>query len=218
MNHTVRGDGNTTTQERSVGSFSRVEVSGPFDVTVVQGASASVSVEADGNLQDYIEVEVEGGELQIRTRRGVSLRMKHDIHVTVTAPKYREIAVTGSGKVKSSSTLTSDRLDLSITGSGDMKLDVDAPTVNTEVTGSGSMTLRGATRSFDAEINGSGELHAFSLLAEQTGVDISGSGDAEVYASKSLRVGIAGAGDVAYKGGGAVSQSVAGSGNIRKAD
>ncbi|MDB5251667.1 MAG: hypothetical protein JWP27_836 [Flaviaesturariibacter sp.] len=218
VNHSVRGDGNRTTQERTVGSFSSVEVSGPFDVTIVQGTASSVQVEADGNLQEYVEVTVKGDELEIRTRHGINIRTKRDIHITVTSPTYRVIAVAGSGNVKGATRLKSDGLELSITGSGDMNLDVDAPMVKTSVTGSGSMTLNGASRILKAEISGSGEVHAFGLMAEQTDVDIAGSGDAEVFASKTLRVDIAGAGDVAYKGGAAVSQSVAGSGNIRKAD
>ena len=65
---------------------------------------------------------------------------------------------------------------------------------------------------------GSGGIKCFELLSEQTKIGISGSGDAQVYASKQLDVEINGSGSVAYKGSPAVSQNVSGSGSVRKAE
>ena len=67
-----------------------------------------------------------------------------------------------------------------------------------------------------SEINGSGEVHSFNLLSEATEVEINGSGNAEVFASKQLNVSISGSGDVQYKGSPVVNQSISGVGHIRK--
>jgi hypothetical protein len=216
VNRSIRGNGNSATRNHSVGSFTKVDVSGPFDVFVSQGTTASVRVEADENLQEYIEVRVAGDGLNIDTRDHVNLRPRSAIRVYITSPVYNGLSVTGSGDLKSNSRLTSDHLSLNVTGSGDMAVEVDAPVVNSEITGSGSISIRGATRSLDAEVNGSGEVHAFDLLSENTTIAISGSGDAEVFASKQLKINVAGSGDVRYKGSASVNQSVAGSGNVRK--
>jgi hypothetical protein len=217
-NRRIRGNGTASSQLRSVGSFSKVDVSGPYEVIVTQGDAESVRVEADENLQQYIEVVVQGDQLEIDTRDGINIRPRKDIKIYITAPLFRALSVTGSGDVKSTSKLTSDRIALSVTGSGDIMVDIDAPVVETEITGSGSININGNTRTLNAEINGSGEVHAFSLMSENTDVEISGSGEAEVFASKGLEVSIAGSGDVAYKGTASVNQSIAGSGNIRKVD
>ena len=137
--------------------------------------------------------------------------------IYVTAPELREIDVTGSGSITSQSRLVyNNRLTIDITGSGDVRLDVDAPEIHAEATGSGNTSLSGQTRSFRAAINGSGELRCFNLLSENTDIEISGSGSAEVYASKRLDIEINGAGSVLYKGNPSVNQDVAGSGDIRK--
>lgn len=213
----VTGDGELSTENRTVGDVRGVEVTGSMQVIVSQGATAAVRVEADRNLHSYIVTEMDGDVLKVRPKKGYNLRPRAHIKIFVTAPQFHTLAVTGSGKINSASKiLGGEKLKVDVTGSGDVVADVDAPTVLSEITGSGSITLNGNTRTFGSEITGSGEVHTFNLLSEATEVEISGSGNAEVFASKQLNINIAGSGDVQYKGNPTVNQSVAGSGNIRK--
>ena len=97
----VRGDGNMVTKDRSVPSFKGIKSSGAFDVIISSGPVASVKVEAEGNLQDYIETQVEGDVLSIRTRDGYWLRTKRDMRILVTAPTLDAVKVYGSGNINS---------------------------------------------------------------------------------------------------------------------
>ena len=213
----VTGDGELSTQDRNVGDLRGVEVTGSMQVIVSQGPTASVRVEADRNLHNYIVTELDGDVLQVRPKKGYNLRPRAGIKIYVTAPQYHTLAITGSGKIQSASKVTGgEKMKVEITGSGNIVADVDAPAVQTEITGSGSITLNGNTRTLGSEINGSGDVHGFNLLSEATEVEINGSGNAEVFASKQLNVSIAGSGDVQYKGSPAVNQSIAGSGKIRQ--
>lgn len=211
----VHGNGNLGSQTRSTGSFNAVHVLGSMDVVLNPGSDYSVKVEADENLLPYILTDRDGDALVVHTRNGYNLQSHNNIKVYVTAPSIEGIVVSGSGSFISNGKLTSQRLKIDVTGSGDVKLDVDAPEISSEATGSGNVTLAGNTRNFSSEINGSGELHCFNLLSENTKVEIAGSGDAEVYASKSLDVQISGSGDVKYKGTPQINQHIAGSGSVR---
>lgn len=214
----MTGDGELKTQTRTVRDFKAVEAIGGMTVLVTQGTNTSVRIEADGNLLSYIETELDGDELEIRPRRGYNLRPRAHIKVYVTAPVYNSLSVTGSGKIQSQNKITNPgSIKVGVTGSGDVVLDTDAPTVDSEIAGSGSITLTGATRNFGTEISGSGEVHGFNLQSEASRVEIAGSGTVEVSASKQLDVDIAGSGDVFYKGNPAINQSIAGSGNIKRA-
>lgn len=217
--HRVRGNGNLSEQTRNIGGFNAVEVEGGMDVVLIPGNTHTVRVSADENLLEYIKTEKKGTRLVISTRRRYNLDPKAGLKIYVTAPELREIDVTGSGTVTSQSRLVyNNRLSIDITGSGDVRLDVDAPEIQAEATGSGNTSLSGQTRSFRAAINGSGELRCFNLLSENTNVEISGSGSAEVHASKRLDIEINGSGSVAYKGNPSVNQDIAGSGDIRKVE
>jgi hypothetical protein len=214
----VTGDGKLTSQNRNVGNFTGVEVTGSMEVIVSPGPTATVRVDADQNLQDYIETTLDGNVLEVHPRKGYNLKPRAGIKIYVTAPQYGSLAITGSGKITSNSKIThGSEMNMQVVGSGDIIVDADAPTITTEISGSGNITLSGNTRTLGSEINGSGEVHSFNLLSEATEVEINGSGNAEVYASKQLNVSISGSGDVQYKGSPAINQSIAGSGNIRKA-
>lgn len=213
------GNGVRSTEQRNVANFNGVSVSGGMHVVLTSG-SHSVRVEADENLLQYIETELDGNTLEIGPRKGYNLRPEQEIKVYVSAPYFNNLEVSGSGSVTSESRIKAEnRLEADISGSGDMKLDVDAPEVNMEVTGSGNVTLRGGTRKLRAKITGSGELMAFDLMSEETEVEISGAGNAEVYASKVLGVSVNGAGNVSYKGNPpSLNQNISGAGNVRKVE
>jgi hypothetical protein len=215
--HQVRGNGVHSSQQRNVGAFTQVEASGPVDIELSQGPS-SVRVDADENLQEYIEVESRGNTLYVHLRDNISVNPKAGMKVYITAPDFRSIQLTGSGDLTGQGRIRGNDLNIDITGSGSVTLDLDMPRVRAHITGSGETHLSGATRRFDSEINGSGSVAAFGLMSEETNVSIHGSGDAEVFASKHLDIDIAGSGDVAYKGTATVNKSVHGSGDIRKAD
>jgi hypothetical protein len=215
----INGNGVSASEERSVGSFHSINGMGSMNIVVSQSPSSTVKIEADQNLLQYIETKNNGGTVEIYTKEGYNLDPKSGITVYASAPDFREISVSGSGKIKSNGKITgSSELSADVSGSGDILLEVDAPKVSTQISGSGSTTMRGTTRDFSIDINGSGDVHCFELLAENTELDISGSGDAEVYASKTLDVEIAGGGDVQYKGNAAVKQNISGSGKVRKVD
>jgi hypothetical protein len=112
-----------------------------------------------------------------------------------------------------------ENLEMHVSGAGDIKMEIDAPQLKAEVTGSGSMYLKGQTKDVDLELTGAGHAHCYDLLAENTKVDISGAGSAEVYASVKLDASVSGAGDVHYKGNATtVNQHVSGAGGVHKVD
>ncbi len=213
----VEGNGNRTSVTKSVGSFDGVEVRGGIDVIISPGTEHVLRIEADENLMEFIEVHNNGSTVEVGSRDGYNLRSQGGIKVYATAPVFERIGVSGSGDIRSTGMVKGGKgLELQIRGSGDIQLAVDAPRVSTEISGSGSARIQGTTRSFAADIRGSGDVHAFELLSETANVDIAGSGNAEVFASKELSVEIKGAGDVSYKGGGTVNQRIMGAGNVRR--
>ena len=61
-------------------------------------------------------------------------------------------------------------------------------------------------------------MQCFDLLAEIVRIDISGAGDAHVFASVKLDVDVSGAGNVRYKGNANVTQNISGAGSVKKLD
>lgn len=214
---TVRGEGDVVVQERSVGSFNEIHTHGSFNVNITDAATNGVKVEAQQNLQEYIDIETKGNELHIRNKKGYDLRPTREITINISAPALTVIRCSGSGNIKSTNTLNgSDKLDVTSAGSGNINLDVETSKLKTSIAGSGNITLKGKTSDLEGSIAGSGNIKAKEMQSANTSVRISGSGNAEVVATQKLTSSIAGSGDVKYWGNASVDSKVMGSGSIRK--
>lgn len=67
----VKGSGMSIERSFNVSDFKGIEVSGGFDVTLVQGNTESLTLTAQKNLFDHIKVEVENGILKVYTRNNI---------------------------------------------------------------------------------------------------------------------------------------------------
>ncbi len=158
--------------------------------------------------------------MTIQSREGFNLRPTGKIKVYVSTVVYNHIDVSGASSITGQNKIVNtEDMKLEVSGAGDINMDVTAPAVTAEVSGAGSVNLKGETKSFDLELTGASKAHCFDLLSEKTRVDISGAGDADVYASVKLDAEVSGAGSVKYKGGAtSFNQHVSGAGSVKKVD
>ncbi len=219
MGKRIRGNGKISTETRTAATFTGVKVSGAIDLYVSTGATAAIRVDADENLLKYIIVENEGDMLKIRTKNGVNLKPSRAIRVYVSAPAFSRLEASGACDIYTENKIVNQgTMQVDLSGASDARLELNAPRVNVDVSGAGSVTLKGETRDFNVDGSGSTDIKCYELLAENTKVDISGAGSAEVFASIKLDVEVTGAADVKYKGNATVNQRVSGAGSVKKTD
>lgn len=213
----VSGNGHIVSQQMNPGAFSSVEVSGDIKVHIQQNATPGVKIETDENLLQYLDVYASGNTLVIRSKKGYNLHPSKEVIAYVSAPSFKNIGVSGSCDIIGDSPITgSENLEMHVSGSGDITMQVALPKVTTEISGSGSVSLKGQATDFEARVSGSGDVKCFDLVTDNTNLHISGSSDAEVNAEKQLNVEVSGAGNVSYKGNASVTQHISGSGSIKK--
>jgi len=216
---TIHGNGNITTQTRSVHRADKIKSYGNFDIVIVQGNEASVKVEADDNLMDYIITRNEGDDLVIKAKDNYNVQSDEPIKITVTTNELELVEVAGSGNVKGEGKFTGrDHLKISVAGTGNVDLNVNTPEIESHIAGTGNITLSGETRDSKIEIAGMGDYNAKDLKSENVEIHIAGSGNTHVFAENKLEVHIAGSGDVYYKGNANITQDIAGSGKISRED
>ncbi len=217
MGKRVKGNGDIQSELRTVGSTNKIKLSGSYDVEITQGPVASVKVEADANILPYIITEEREGYLVVRSRDNINISTENNIKVYVTTPKLEAVNLSGSGNIIGTNKFTGgDKMVLKISGSGDIKMELNSPDIRADITGSGTMTLKGETKDEDIHITGAGDFNADELKAENAKVRIAGSGDVKVFADHDLDINIAGVGSVFYKGNASVKQRIAGSGEVKK--
>lgn len=208
----VNGEGPVVTEELNLADFDGVELSISADVIIRQGSEQSVTVEGKRNIIDELDRNVKNGIWDIDVDGCV--RDNNDMRIFITLPEITSLKISGSGSIESENVLLVDDINLRISGSGDMDLDMEANNVVAEISGSGEMILDGLANQLDFEVSGSGDLHAFGLETQSAIIDIRGSGDAEVFAVNDLDVKISGSGDVTYRGNPSLNVKINGSGKV----
>jgi hypothetical protein len=215
----IHGNGVIKTEERPVSPFKEVDAAGNIQLIVRQGDLKPVKLEGDENILSYIEVIQDGDHITIKTKENVNLVPTGDLKIYVTSPTYKSIEVSGSSDIIGDNKITStDELSLEASGSGDIKMEVDAPKITAGISGSGTISLKGQAKDLDINLSGAGHAYCYDLMTENTNVDISGAGSAQIYASVKLSAEISGAGSINYKGNASVSQQISGAGSINKSD
>jgi hypothetical protein len=213
----VNGDGHSTTESRRVEDYRKVSLEGDMDIEFTQGPLQDVVVEADENLQHYIDIRNSGDELIVGVKDGFWLSSHTGIKVRLHAPNVHGFSVPGHGNViLENGVQTNDPVSLNVSGDGNIKGAINSPSVKTDISGAGNVEVTGDTRDLDVNISGAGKYDGESLHSENAKVDISGAGDAKLHASVKLHATISGMGKVRYRGNPEVTSDVSGAGNIKQ--
>jgi hypothetical protein len=212
---TIRGSGKVISEKRDVHGFKQVELAGSGNLSITQGNTESLSVEADDNILPKIRTDVEGDRLRIGIERGVSVRPTAPIRYTLVLRDLSALELSGSGKISAGSVRCGD-LTLDLSGSGTIRVDqLTADNIRAEIDGSGDMQIGGKATGQKVQISGSGSYHANQLESNSADISIDGSGDSTVWVHNTLTADISGSGNIEYYGNPNVTKNVGGSGRLR---
>ena len=217
--HIVSGSGKEVDVARKVGAFSVLRLDSSVDVHARQGATPSVSVHADDNIEPLIETTVEGDALVVRMKKGSSFSTHHNVVVDVVFTSLTAAQQHGSGDLHIDK-LSGPKFESTIAGSGDLQIDnAQVGSFALSIAGSGDVIISGTADEAHFGVAGSGDINARDFVAKKVSVSISGSGDARVNATEAIDAKVAGSGDVRYSGHPHdVSRRVSGSGSVESAN
>ena len=192
----IHGNGHIKTDERSVSAFANIDIRGAFTVDWQSGAP-SVSITTDENLLPYVDSNVSGDTLHLRTRE--QIRPTHGIRVVISSPTRAGARISGAVKLAAKQ-LSGSKFAL-------------------ESRGASRVSLEGKIDELLADMTGASELAANELQTKTAEISTTGAGDAEVAVAETLKVVITGAGSVKYSGNPpTIEKHISGAGSIRHKD
>jgi hypothetical protein len=215
-------DEEVATVTQDLAPFSRIEIDGSAEVTLVQGAREAIAYASDPGTP--VRAGVSGDTLHIaaidrrrwwdnlfggRNARGAP-------RITITFNKLEALALAGAVSVRAERVETPQ---LRVAASGGTKLRIeDLHATSLRVAGSGALdaTITGEVTDAAFSISGAGQVRADTLKATNASVSVSGVGKAVVRVEKSLRASISGAGTIEYYGNPEVKESVSGMGRVKR--
>lgn len=195
---TVYGNNKVVTKERNAENFTGVRVSTGIDVYLKQGNNETISVEADENLHEYILTEVRDGVLHVYTE--VNIRKAERKRVYVTMKEVNSVRTSSAGDVIGETPIKCDKLKLSASSAGNIKLDVNAKEIEADISSSGDITLTGEADMLKADLSSAGDLNAFDLKVREADISASSAGNADINVSEKITARASSAGDINYQG------------------
>jgi Putative auto-transporter adhesin, head GIN domain len=197
----VNGSGNVTSENRPVNGVHRVSLENQGDLTIEIGDTENLVVEAEANLLPYIETQVIGGELVIRTKNNIDLQNREPIRYHLTAKQVDALRITSSGNITAPE-LQAQSFSINISSSGDMNIAaLSADRLTVGISSSGNVTINGGeVPELNVRISSSGDFSAENMETQSASIAISSSGDATVRVSGQLNANISSSGNVYYYG------------------
>lgn len=212
----VIGSGNLINETRMVDSFNSIELQGSSNLYLTQGLPQPLRIEAEDNILKALNIHVEAGKLIIGTEACITTTKP--IKIYATTKDVNRLEISGSGTISSKSKILADSLDLALSGTGIIDLELKAKRVRTEMAGSGTIRLRGAADDHNTFISGSGKIGAYDLTTKRSKISISGSGVAQVNVSQEIDARISDSGMVYYRENpDKISKEISGVGDMQKA-
>ena len=192
----IRGNGHIKTEDRTVSAFVNLDAGGAFEIEW-QNGSPALRITTDENLLPYVENNVSGDTLHLRTREHVW--PTHGIKIVISSPTR------AGGKIRGAVKLTVKQLRGAIFA--------------LESKGASEVVLDGSIDQLLVDMTGASQLSAAGLQAKTAEISTTGAGDADVAVSDSLKVVITGAGKVTYSGNPpTIKKQITGAGTIRHKD
>jgi len=215
LNGSITGKGPVIERKVELGEIKGLSITNSTDVILTQGANREVRLSGQENILNNLDLTKEGSTLVIKSK--LSVQKSEPVKIYITLPTIETISITGSGDVTTTHHFSDiNELNIKISGSGDINADLDAKTVQASVSGSGDVQLTGSADLMKYVISGSGDLKADRFKVRDAQIAISGSGDANVTVSGTLKGTVSGSGDISYSGDPELDLHHSGSGSISK--
>jgi hypothetical protein len=192
------GSGHLSVETRDVSDIDAVRFTSFGELSIQQGETEGLRLEAEDNVLPEIITEMQHGTLVIRyaERNGqVRVRPTKSIRLVLTVKDLHAVTLSGAGDVNLEG-LQTDRLEATLSGAG-------------------SLRAEGAARHLEVVLSGAGGFSGGDLQTETADVTLSGVGNAVVWTTERLNVTISGVGWVEYYGSPQVTKNGGGLGSVR---
>ncbi|MFZ1809107.1 MAG: head GIN domain-containing protein [Cyclobacteriaceae bacterium] len=171
-----------TKETREVSTFREISYRVSGNLYLRQGSPQKVVLEGHEETLREIETNMKGDRLIIENRdndRWFSWfnDTNNKINIYITVENIDAIYLSGSGDLLAETTIKSENLDLRISGSGSMELQVDLNgDLEASVSGSGDLRVKGNCRDLDSRVSGSGKVYIANAIEGTARFSMSGSG------------------------------------------
>jgi hypothetical protein len=188
--------------------FDEVEVSGKFDLRILQGNTYAVELNGPEQVKQQYSVRRSGEALVIDFERNEDIDWDNwdvkalpldEMEIVVTMPSLERLEAMGLGSVQFEG-LTGERLEMEIRGPVKIHGDLNVGQFSIRLTGKSEADLSGNAGNMTARVEFASRLRAYDLVADDAFVEVEGASTAKVNVKGTLEMDEGVASDIDYRG------------------
>lgn len=213
----LTGNGQIVKQQRTLGSFNKLNVRVGMRVRITTGSETAAELEGESNILPHVVTEVKNGELTVMLDQNKSYNQTKAVTVTIHVAKLDRVEVSTGCSLTSDMPILADNLTMMIETGSNLTAPVSAKKLNLTVREGSSVTLEGKTTEATIRLSSAGKLEAKQLTIEKAKVELDGASRANIMVTGTLSATADGVSTVNYSGNPTVTASEAtGLSRIRK--
>ena len=170
-------------ETRSVSGFTGIDASNAFEITVVKGATESLTIEADDAIMPLVRSEVRNGVLHLYLDNARNLRSIKTLKASVVMRNLDRVTLSGASKLVANDLFTPESFKGDCSGATNMTVNLNTGRLSINASGVSKIQLKANVNgNADFDLSGTsklqGELQAAGVNFETSGVssiDVTGS-------------------------------------------
>lgn len=215
----VVGSGKLETKQFNFSDFSQVDIGSAFEFEIVQSDSYGVSITADDNLFEHIQVSKAGDTLEIDLKTITNLGQV-TLKAEIAMPELRGLDISGATRGTASGFSSTEDVDIEVSGAsslelveisaGDVKCDISgashvtgditAADVNFTIGEASSIQLEGSANDMVAMVGGASRMKLAAFPVNNADVKLDGASTGTVNLAGRLDANLDGASKLEYIG------------------
>jgi hypothetical protein len=193
------GSGNLETEAYAFSDFTEIEIGSAFEFEIQQSSSYNISITADDNVMDYVQVSQVGQTLKIGLGRFGPIGLV-TLRASVAMPELLDLTVSGASRGTVSGFSSTEDLDITVSGASRVTGDITAGNVEFEISGASTIQLEGSGDDMVADVSGASRLNLDDFTVSNADVDFSGASSGTVNLDGRLDANLSGASRLWYIG------------------
>ena len=193
------GSGNLETEAYAFSDFTEIEIGSAFEFEIRQSSSYNISVTADDNVMEYVQVSQVGQTLKIGLGRFGPIGLV-TLRASVAMPQLLGLTASGATRGTISGFSSTEDLDIGASGASRVTGDITAGNVEFEISGASTIQLEGSANDMVADVSGASRLNLDDFTVNNADVDFSGASSGTINLDGRLDADLSGASRLWYIG------------------
>lgn len=213
--YTITPSGKEVTNSIVLEKFNSLNISGNFEVTIINDSSYKANYSVDENFLEYIEFENIDNTLYIKIKKGLGL--KKNIKLELSVGSLSKIVLSAGASVIKSQKIIEENLELNLSSGSFLKLEIDVSSLSSNISSGSELILLGKAENTSFNISSGSDLDANELITENATINTSSGSDAKINVNNTLNATASSGSSIYYKGeASVVSSNISSGGELKK--